>query len=493
MGFLGQYIKPRNQFTFETDLDKSIYRVIDRILNSNPYAFLYRGRDLRYAVAKAAYYHIVNNKSIRNLYLYGPLVKGRDNISVQKMLYKKVILDLCELKEDSVNITVNISARIKYSVFFILSKLFRLLLKNVMNGEKISRKNSSLVMLTIANTKFYKYLKPIIDRFDVDIAFYQKIACLKIEEPYSEVYVSLKDYSKIFCLKQISKELAEFSGLILLCEKIFQVLSKKSPGIVLLSEGNSPEDELVSQMTKVLNIPTICIQHGWNPVIHCGFQNLNFSSFVTWGDEFQGLLQGYSPDQSFSTCGHHRLKQGERRRTDAVGFFLQSPERFISRYHWDQMIRLVLEISSLHPMTTIIVREHPNYKIDSEDKKMLQSGANIQITNQNMTDLDEDLDRCVIAVSIFSSVLLESLAKGVIPVIFNSTDMPRYIPDLGGLHCGYEAKTLDEAKKILNELIINTNKQEIYQNAMKENLSRYFSALGNNALKNISSHIHSFL
>lgn len=157
------------------------------------------------------------------------------------------------------------------------------------------------------------------------------------------------------------------------------------------------------------------------------------------------------------------------------------------------MIRLILEISSLHPMTTIIVREHPNYKIDSEDKKKLQSGPNIRITNQNMSNLDEDLDKCMIAVSIFSSVLLESLAKGVIPVIFNSTDMPRYIPDLGDLHCGYEAKTIDEAKGILTELIINTNKQEIYQNAMKENRSRYFSALGNNALKNISSHIHSFL
>lgn len=493
MGISDHLIKSRNHFTFETDLDKSIYRVIDSILVSNPYAFLYRGRDLRYAVAKATYYHLVNNKNVLNLYLYGPVVKYRDHITVHKLLYKRVILDLCELKEDSVKITVNISARIKNSVFFILSKIFRILFKNVMKGEERSRKNTSLVMLTIANIKFYKYLKPIIDRFDVNIAFYQKISPQKLEEPCSELNVSLKDYNVIFSLNQVSKEMSEFFGMLLLCEKIYQTLSRTSPGVVLLSEGNSPEDELVSQMAKVLNIPTICIQHGWNPVIHCGFQNLNFSSFVTWGDEFQNLLQVYSPDQSFSTCGHHRLEQRERGRKDAVGFFLQSPERFISRYHWDQMIRLILEISSLNPMTTIIVREHPNYKIDYEDKNRLQSVANIRLTNQNMSGLDEDLDRCVIAVSIFSSVLLESLAKGVIPVIFNSTDMPRYIPDLGNLHCGYEAKTIEEAKKILNELIISKNKQELCLNAMKEKRSRYFSALGNNALKNISTHIHSFL
>ena len=109
--------------------------------------------------------------------------------------------------------------------------------------------------------------------------------------------------------------------------------------------------------------------------------------------------------------------------------------------------------------------------------------------NPGKCNLSEVLTRSDLSVSIYSSVILESIAAGVIPIIFNVTSYPRYFPDVEKAGAGLEVKNLDDAVDVIKILINNPKELEKFVTPMEEFRRQYFYADKEQAIKNIVNEI----
>jgi hypothetical protein len=232
-------------------------------------------------------------------------------------------------------------------------------------------------------------------------------------------------------------------------------LQRSNCACIILAEGNSPEDELLGRAAEKLSIPTVCIQQGWSPIIHSGFRNMRYDAMCVWGDEFARLLQPANPSQHFVVTGSHNLhpRQTAPDQRKGIGFFLQNGSRLISTTAWQSMLDFASWTATEFPDRPILVREHPGSPLTSADMARLGHHPNMQFVPSALAGLSCVLAQCRVAVSMFSTTLIEAVGSGVIPLIFNLTGMPRFFPDLESMGAGVEVKTSKAAQAAISRLL----------------------------------------
>lgn len=80
------------------------------------------------------------------------------------------------------------------------------------------------------------------------------------------------------------------------------------------------------------------------------------------------------------------------------------------------------------------------------------------------------------AVSIYSTSLVEAAALGVVPVVFNPTSMPHYSPDLAALGAGVEARTLEAAEEAIVRLTQDATATAALGPGLEAFRARFFAA-----------------
>jgi hypothetical protein len=264
-------------------------------------------------------------------------------------------------------------------------------------------------------------------------------------------------------------------------------LCKLRPRVILLPEGNSPDDEVVNQVGKKLGIPVICLQQGWSPILHPGFCNLDYAAMLVWGTGFAELLAGSNPRQKFITVGNYWLTSDFHAAHDkppGVLFFHQDMDRGLGGRRGSEMILdLAKRIASSRPDVPVYYRPHPLVPLDASARSRLEE-SNIVIQAQTCS-LAQALDQVSITVSIYSTTILESAAAGSLPIIFNMTTMPRFWPDVAEMGAAIEVRTTDEAMAALEMLLSDKSVLATHLPAMRAFTDHFFCARGNQALDNV--------
>lgn len=249
------------------------------------------------------------------------------------------------------------------------------------------------------------------------------------------------------------------------------------PRVMICCDGCQTQYQLAAIYCRDLGIPTVCVQMGWPGFIHSGFQKLPYAHFLSWGKPFSEILQAFSPQTEFHVIG--RLGDVNRIGShDAITFFMQAPIFVSSEQYFSLLIRLIRNTASRYPSKRIIVRPHPEYNYDKRISAIPEGFGNIFIDKRrsvNKTYQDTD-----IAVSHFSSCLVESTVFRCTPLMFN----PTY---------GFEYPLLSSNFKACNEEEFFLKLELLLQRTNDESIEQKIRYVGNDSFTQFTNFIKSII
>lgn len=472
-------------------LSDAIESYTKKAVSNNPEAFAYHGASLMYAAERALYFGYSANPSL--IGLYDDLRTGRfkKEYVFKDELESILARELIQISNTSANKSVKISYRT--SIYGYLRPIAGNIVRSI--KDLINRSNNiecdGKILLYVMHDKFIRFFAPIRDVSPDNYTYLylcnsnlrNKLNCANL----SSIALTPIGWSQ----KKLSSEsqLTSFPHLLMQFNLFYQNLSKCRPRAILVPEGNAPEYEIINQVCRLLGIPVICIQNGWAPYVHNGFRNLSFTKMLVWGEGFVELLKPYNPHQKFVVTGSYLIKKNKDSMALAsdnikkgVGFFLQAPSQLISNECWNNFLELIRWTSKEFSEISVYIREHPSYSITEEEKLSLTRFFNVVFANPSDWTLDKFFIHTKISIAVHSSTILESIAAGVLPVIYNETPMPRYFPDADVHHAAIEVKTLAEAKDILAKLMNETIQIDDYKDSMRAFSDKFFYCDGQDAL-----------
>lgn len=350
------------------------------------------------------------------------------------------------------------------------------------------------LLLAAHHPKFVKYFQPLLDAMPETGAF------LLPDRP-TQKYLGIPDAASLAqplaTPKVMTPAVRSWRGLCLLVEEVAAAIKHHAPRCILVAEGDAPYHEALALVGRRAGIPVLCLQWGAFPyrAPHLGFRNMSHDAFLSWGRGFSEQLRPFNPGLRFIEVGNHMLSAQRTAFGRRILFLMQGADNYtIQQDHWNEFMDFTAWTAGHHPDWQVIVRVHPNLPLAPGELGRLAAFANVSFQDAKDMPMGEALQGAAIAVTIVSSAILEALAQGVFPFLFNPTTMvPRFQPDIEALGAGIEAKTLERAKAEMARLLADPGVLSAYRPALTAVGRDFFSATGPTARDNIVSTIRKAL
>ena len=453
----------------------------------HPQTFIYRGANLKYAVERALYFFAVDHKRLRFFFRQWTQQQLPEIVKFNTVIERDLAFFIAN-KEIELN-----RLKAKYKTLYYLMNwqknlVLQLLLNTQPNFESVQEE---IILFAVNHKKFVKFFEPIAKNLSIPYVYLlhprtgiqSLLSSVDIQKYLIENQLSYVNIPKTINLKrQPDNFFVDLPLVANLYNYYYATLKKLKPKCVVVPEGNHIQDELINQIGKQLSIPVICLQQGWSPIIHNGFRHMSYTKMLVWGQGFADLLQPLNPEQKFVVTGSHIVKfnhsvnsinQATTRK--GISFFLQSPKKIGTIKTWNQFLELIRWTAKEFVEVPVLVREHPQYLLSSKERNRLQRYSNVKLVSPSSYSLSTVLADSMLVVAIYSTTILEGIAAGVLPLIFNVTSLPSYYPDVQAAGAGIEVKNLEEAKQAVRRII--TDKTYIFQfeASMKKFRNQYFA------------------
>ena len=482
------------RFEYIQKLTQAIEAFTSSLENIDPNTFQYRGANLKYAVERNLYFFAIANEQLYRFFCQWVQAKLPDVIELSTELERDLAFYLSgECLEPSRlrvgQLPLSRNSRFLYLTKHKLRRVKRQLETFWVLQNRIFKEKKADVLIHINHPRFINFLQPIVNRLPLSY-MYLMVNQQEAKPYFLEQNVKLGDVERLHCLlsKRINVELNEhkkysnrIKQITKLHDYIYTELERRQPKVLIVIEGNNYQNEIINQVGKSLSIPVICLQQGWSPIIHIGFCNMTYTKMLVWGEGFAELLKPYNPNQNFVVTGSHTVNSGKQISVinpsiacKGVSFFLQSVSKLITKKDYIDLISLLLWTAQEFTAVPLLVREHPRVPLSSTEQKVLLSFPNVKLVPPSNFSLADVLNSSCLTVSIYSSTILESIAAGVVPLIFNTTSMPNYLPDVCAFGAGVEVKTLDEAMNALCQLLGDANVIKQFAPRLEKFRNRYF-------------------
>lgn len=260
-------------------------------------------------------------------------------------------------------------------------------------------------------------------------------------------------------------------------------LKKIRPSAVFVVEGDSSYHSLLSEIGLQLNIPVYCFQWGIFDKLSLliNFAEMRFDKFLSWGPIYNKQLKSTNPDLKFISFGH--LEQKSRVTTgNKIIFLSQYATSFITKSDQKCFVNLAKALAKKFP-NQVIWRPHPSVEIDDKELIKLKKEKVLVLSSREL--LTKQLKNTIIAISIFSSSLIDALQCGVIPICFNTTCNKKYPFPSSNKEIFFEFNNFDDALNNITNLMNDKNKIASIQKKIKTTNHNFFSNLGLNKRKRI--------
>lgn len=491
----------RENFGYEytVALCEAIEKLTEREEMLNGGVFKYKGANLRHALERSFYFNYATDDFLFDIFEQWKTNKLPGKIEVKDSLHRKLISIMCEIPEKNIIVRVSIANRIKKIFKATIRMLIVELGINVIvsalrktRNDRIQNKVGVEVLFFVINERFVKFMRPIFDVLSSKCAYITHN--LKTEEYLKKEKLPHVKISHLFYT--INRWSQPDSWLKRFCllehyDILYDTIERLHSKSVVLVEGNAPPYEVVNQICKKLNIQSVCIQQGWSPIIHNGFRNMSYSKMLVWGNGFAHNLMGYNPKQKFIATGNFVIQKNSgsripKRAGDKIklGFLPPMRTKILNQEKLDEFMSLVPWAANEFKNSEIRISQHPTIK-RSEQLEKLSKYENVTFLSSQTHSLQDIIGGNDVAVSFYSTTILESIATGALPLMVNLTSMPHYFPDIHKLGAGIEVRSTKEAKKILREFINHPEKISAFDASMKKFREEYFAYDKETALKNI--------
>ena len=476
-------------YQYTLDVCEAISLYTSKICKFDKQAYKYRGSDLRYAVERCLYIQCINSKKLFTKYLEN----RKNHQSLKSIKLKSYEKDIYNLIFDESNFKI----KNRFKFLIVILKKFLHIYRLIITSRKIKKTKffpKNQVVFNLSNIKFINYIKPILKYLDENSYCFQVGSDNYLSEDIEDLgYTVLEIKNNYNYIRHffVSKFLADFLELLKDFDNNFYSLNLNNIKSVVTFEGNAPQDIIILEVAKKLNIPCYCIQQGWSPYIHNGFRNMDYTEYFIWGKEFKKQLKRFNPNQKFTVSGSPYLKRSSSlekiKKINTLSFFLQPVCPLMNQNAFDKFIKLIIICSNSFPDIKIIVKEHPSSNLKKEIKERFIQNKNIIFYDSNSEKLNQILESSDISLSVFSSVILESINKNKLPIICNFGSIPNYLPYIVEKNCAIEIFSINEALEIIRTLINSPEELMKYQKNIYKIKSNLFSQ--KNASKFISSKI----
>jgi hypothetical protein len=261
------------------------------------------------------------------------------------------------------------------------------------------------------------------------------------------------------------------------------VLAQMKGKLVVVPEGNAPDDEVLARVAEKHGIASACVQQGWSPILHPAFHNFHYDAMLVWGEGFADLLAPANPRQCFLATGNFHLSAAGGRTGPGILFLLQGFDDWLGGRHGaEAMLTLAEGVAGALPGQPVFVRPHPVVPMPAEARVRLERFPNIHIESPADVPLAEAFAKSCVSVSSYSTAILESIAAGVVPLIFNTAGLPRYWPDVADAGAGLEIRDPAEALQTLIGLAQDADRLGDFQDPMQAFTDRFFRFRGASAV-----------
>ena len=481
-------------YAYTCDLCAAIERYTAGKVTQNPNTFIYCKMNLQHAIERQLYIRCINSVSLFTFYA-----------SLQHVTKAVKVTNLESIEVDIAREfpgagDMEIVARFEsHSLpgYYHLKWLYKYLRAHFLNKRRLSNKVGLVdppVLFHVVHPKFATYLKAIVNYLALNQYAYLvtlDTSLVTALESQGEPYVLEGRRPGTIHSVFLNRTLQRYDGLIDIADSVYSALSRIRPRCVVVTEGNAPQDIITAEVCSQLAIPIFCIQQGWSPLVHSGFRNMSFDNMFVWGDGFAKLLAPYNPRQCFTVTGSHVIQAisheppNLQSQSMVISFFLQSPCALLSTNGYEDFIELIVWCAKEYPAVRFVVREHPSYPVPVTLRAKMNEYDNIAFSSPIRDALSEVIRESSLVVSVFSTVLLEAVALGTVPLICSIGSMPNFEPDLEG--AAIEVYSVEEAKKEIHQVVCDPSYLDRYKSQLAIVYAQYFS--NGNAARTISDKI----
>lgn len=467
------------QYRFFVELTEQVERLRARLTN-RPGALVHRGLDLSHAFARQLYFAAVADEALYALWArtQGLAMADGGRLSGSAM----ALLAQDWFGADAARTVTPRAVHLRA-----LAAPLRLLAGR--GGGRKPLPDAPPILLFAHSLRFARFLGPVAQKLGARCAYLVAAGDAATRQWAVDQGHAVREYHPAAAgIRRSGAVLARHApGLALLAEELETALAASGARVVLVPEGNAPIDEVVSRVGRRNGIAVACLQQGWSPLVHTGFRNMSYAAVLTWGEGFAALLRPHNPGQDFRVTGNGHLPAASPSKPGVPGLaiFCQGGGGWLDDGDEKLLLKLAARIASDFPNLSVSVRSHPVAPFSEETRRYLGDFANVRISDPEQEPLADVLARSSAAVSIYSSTILESLAMGVVPVIFNMTTMPRYIPDVAGLGAGIEVHDFEAAHQALALLLSKPDNLEAHRARMRQAEEVYFPYRGDLAVSRV--------
>lgn len=471
-----------------------------------PDAYAYRGRTLRYALERQLYVELVNNERLYELFRESSVGRPRSRVELRSHIDRRVARLTCGGR--SAGRVKRSGPRLSQRAIGKLRATLRASAASLRRGDAAGTVSTVTrapalpghekpVCVLLHQPKFLRFVRPVLGLLPQDgVAVLSRDSELREQvEDLGLLFVSLESRAGPDRTDVAGAGLREHPYLTWQFDCLAAELTRLGARCVVVVEGNHPLDELANQACRLLDIPCVCLQQGWSPIVHNGFRNMSFSSMFVWGEGFAELLASHNPEQTFVVTGSPVLDAADTASDrlaatlsgrKAITFFLQPLSPLIAPDHLEELSALIRETARRFLDVQVLVRDHPGIGRHLEG---LEDAGNILLVPPTAYGLAEVLASSTAAISIYSTTLLEAAAMLVPPVAYNMTSLPRYWPDLEAAGAGTEVREREAALSVIERLVTDDAYRDGFLPGMTAVRERFFAGADGGATERIAARI----
>jgi hypothetical protein len=474
--------KATESYAFYVALTDTIMGLVERMRRSDPAQLRYGGMDLSHAFEAMLYFAGVHDPGLVGLH------ENPQDVHAARLLEGSPSRLLARNgfgQGPALRLAAN---RDRIAGLYRMAK--RAMASRAGNGPITLEKNaaSAPLLFFARSPRFARYFRPFADRLTGRCAFLvpgedQTLRAMPLQWghpvlPYQSVPGPHKTAGRM--LLDYAPHLLAFAN------GMEQALAQSQARLVVVLEGNSPEDEIVNRVAHKLGRRTACLQQGWSPIVHPGFRNLSYDELLVWGEGFAELLAPYNRAQHFTAVGNHQLRLQPAGERSGVLFCFQAFEKWLGgAQSAEAMLSLAERVADGD--APVYLRPHPVAPFPDPVLARLSRRPNIRIEPPSQVELAEAFAKARISVSTYSTTILESAAAGTVPVIFNTTTMPRYWPDVDAAGAGLEIRDIDTAESTIRRLLTDPVFFDSFTGPMASFAARFFKTVGPAALTEVET------
>lgn len=277
-------------------------------------------------------------------------------------------------------------------------------------------------------------------------------------------------------------------------------LRRFRPRVVVFAEAASSSEEVVARAARSLGIATVRVQYGRAGVLSPGYYEMPYDKILMWGQGFVDRIKPASPDACYvvtgspllDTLSHQEDSQplNEFANDCVLMTVITQPEcNNISRDDYETLVLVVERVLNATSNLKVLVRLHPADRATDFRRLAAGWGGRLRVTNIEDYPLGALLAKSTLVAGLYSTVLSEAVAYGVLPVVIRLGDRHRIFPSPEEAGAAALATSADEAVTEICRLADNPAERDRYRPAMQSFAQHYFGPTDGGALERIAKHI----